>query len=116
MKTLAQASRRCSLYTVGAAITLLLRDRQNSSAAPIVLYRSIFVDMAKAPRPDQDYTMAGFADDLAWLCAELGLMKPIVVGHSMGGNVALELAARYPKIPASIVLIDSIVFPPPIIS
>ncbi|MDX6460144.1 MAG: hypothetical protein QOE55_3841, partial [Acidobacteriaceae bacterium] len=40
--------------------------------------------------------MAVFADDLAWLCTELALMRPIVVGHSMGGNVALELAARYP--------------------
>jgi pimeloyl-ACP methyl ester carboxylesterase len=49
--------------------------------------------------------MAAFADDLAWLCTELALTKPIVIGHSMGGNVALELAARYPEIPASIVLI-----------
>jgi pimeloyl-ACP methyl ester carboxylesterase len=55
--------------------------------------------------------MAAFADDLAWLCSELGLIKPIVVGHSMGGNVALEFAARYPETPASIVLIDSVIFP-----
>ena len=61
--------------------------------------------------PDQNYTMASFADDLAWLFTELALAKPIVVGHSMGGNVALELAARHPEIPASIVLIDSVVFP-----
>lgn len=38
--------------------------------------------------------MAVFADDLAWLCTELTLIKPMVVGHSMGGNVALELAGR----------------------
>ena len=44
--------------------------------------------------------MADFADDLAWLCTELALTKPIVVSHSMGGIVALELAARYPEIPA----------------
>ena len=55
--------------------------------------------------------MAAFADDLAWLCTELALTKPIVVGHSMGGNVALELAARYPEIPVSIVLIDSLILP-----
>ena len=29
----------------------------------------------------------------------------------MGGNVALELAVRYPEIPVSIVLIDSLIFP-----
>jgi pimeloyl-ACP methyl ester carboxylesterase len=65
----------------------------------------------RSDAPHQDYTMAAFADDLAWLCAELALTKPIVVGHSMGGNVALELAARYPEIPASIVLIDSVILP-----
>jgi pimeloyl-ACP methyl ester carboxylesterase len=62
--------------------------------------------------PHQDYTMAVFADDLAWLCTELALMRPIVVGHSMGGNVALELAARYPGLPSSLVMIDSVVLPP----
>src|SRR5580698_2090221 len=61
--------------------------------------------------PHQDYTMAAFADDLAWLCTELALVKPIIVGHSMGGNVALELAAHHPEIPASIILIDSIISP-----
>ena len=56
--------------------------------------------------------MAAFADDLAWLCTELALVKPSVVGHSMGGNVALELAARYPGLLSSIVMIDSVMFPP----
>ena len=27
--------------------------------------------------------------DVAWMCAALGLQKPIIVGHSMGGNIAL---------------------------
>jgi pimeloyl-ACP methyl ester carboxylesterase len=31
----------------------------------------------------------------------------------MGGNVALTLAALYPDVPASILLIDSLLFPPP---
>jgi pimeloyl-ACP methyl ester carboxylesterase len=65
----------------------------------------------KSDAPDQEYTMAAFADDLAWLCVELGLRKPAVVGHSMGGNVALEFASRHREIPASIVLIDSIILP-----
>ncbi len=66
--------------------------------------------MSDAPR--QEYTIAAFADDLAWLCEQLGLFKPVLVGHSMGGNVALEFAARYPTVPASVVLIDSAVLPP----
>jgi pimeloyl-ACP methyl ester carboxylesterase len=56
--------------------------------------------------------MAVFADDLAWLCEKLGLIKPIVIGHSIGGNVALEFAARYPQVPASIVLLSSFLFLP----
>src|SRR5580698_5214002 len=78
-------------------------------------HRVVSVDLrghGESDAPQQDYTMASFADDLAWLCTELALVKPIVVGHSMGGNVALELAARYPELVSSIVLIDSVVFPP----
>jgi pimeloyl-ACP methyl ester carboxylesterase len=77
-------------------------------------HRVVSVDLrghGKSDAPHQDYTMATLADDLGWVCAELALTKPIVVGHSMGGNVVLELAARYPEIPASVVLIDSVILP-----
>jgi pimeloyl-ACP methyl ester carboxylesterase len=62
--------------------------------------------------PRQDYTMAGFADDIAWQCHKLGLRKPLVVGHSLGGAIALELAGRHFDLPSGIVMIDTIVFPP----
>ncbi len=78
-------------------------------------HRVVSVDLrghGESDAPQQDYTMAAFADDLAWLCEELELVKPIMVGHSMGGNVVLELAARYPAVPVSVVLIDSAVLPP----
>jgi pimeloyl-ACP methyl ester carboxylesterase len=52
------------------------------------------------------------ADDVAWLCAKLELTKPAVIGHSMGGNVVLKLAARYPGLPASIVLLDTVMLVP----
>jgi pimeloyl-ACP methyl ester carboxylesterase len=55
--------------------------------------------------------MKVFSDDLAWLCKELDLVKPVVVGHSMGGNIALMLASLYPDLLSSIVLIDSVMFP-----
>ena len=62
--------------------------------------------------PYQVYTVRGLADDLAWQCRELGLADPILVGHSMGGQVALECAACYPDRVGAVVLIDSVLFPP----
>jgi len=79
-------------------------------------HRVVSVDLrghGASEAPHQDYTMATFAADIAWQCAQLRLERPIVVGHSMGGNVALELAARHSEIPAAIVLIDSGILPPP---
>ena len=78
-------------------------------------HRVISVDLrgfGDSSAPEQDYTMAVFADDVAWMCEQLEVTKPVVVGHSMGGNVALELAARHPHLPQQVVLIDSVVFPP----
>ncbi|MHC1950660.1 alpha/beta hydrolase [Bradyrhizobium sp. UFLA06-06] len=62
--------------------------------------------------PEQEYTIAGFADDLAWQCAQLELFKPVVIGHSMGGRIALELCGRYPDLASGVVMIDTIVMPP----
>ena len=89
--------------------TVFARQREFFSQS----HHVVLVDLrghGESDAPHQDYTMVAFADDLAWLCTELALVRPIVVGHSMGGNVALELAARRPELLSSIVLIDSIVF------
>lgn len=78
-------------------------------------HRVVSVDLrghGESDAPQQEYTMAGFADDLVWLCDQLSLEKPMVVGHSMGGNVILELAASFPEVPSSLVMIDSVMLPP----
>lgn len=61
--------------------------------------------------PERAYTVAGFAEDVAWQCRTLGLVKPIVIGHSFGGAVALELCGRHSDLAAGLVMIDSIVLP-----
>ena len=60
----------------------------------------------ESDKPQQPYSIEGFADDLVWLCAQQEITKPLIVGQSMGGNMALEIAARYPDFPAGLVLLD----------
>jgi pimeloyl-ACP methyl ester carboxylesterase len=82
-------------------------------------HRVVAVDLrghGQSDKPVQDYTIPGFADDIAWLCGELGLYKPIIVGHSMGSLVALEATARFPDLAAALVLLDAPLFvPPPVV-
>jgi pimeloyl-ACP methyl ester carboxylesterase len=66
-------------------------------------------------KPEQKYTIEGFADDLAALCRELRLEKPAIVGHSMGGAIALAFAARHPTLPRAIALCDPAILWHPIV-
>lgn len=66
----------------------------------------------KSDKPTQYGTFAQDADDVAYLCRQLKITSPIIVGHSTGGMVAVELAAKHPMLPAAIVLISSgVLFP-----
>jgi pimeloyl-ACP methyl ester carboxylesterase len=51
--------------------------------------------------------MALFADDVAWLCGQLGIEHVVAVGHSMGGSVVATLAARNPSLVLGAVAVDS---------
>jgi len=76
-------------------------------------HRAVTVDRrghGQSDAPDQDYTVTGFADDLAWLAGELGLDQAVVVVHSMDA-IALDLAARYPDLVAALVILDGPTFP-----
>ena len=72
-------------------------------------HRVVAVDLrghGRSDAPDEAYSIAGFAEDLIWLCNTLGLDQPVVIGHSMGGSIALELAARAPALPSALVTLD----------
>jgi pimeloyl-ACP methyl ester carboxylesterase len=57
-------------------------------------------------KPDDGYGLPTIAGDLAGVIAALGWSRPLIVGHSWGANVALQLAADHPDLPAGIVLLD----------
>ncbi len=52
------------------------------------------------------YAMEQLLDDVAFAIAELGLGKPVVVGHSWGATVALELVGTRPELASGLVFID----------
>lgn len=62
-------------------------------------YRCLMPDLGgfgDAPAPAGGYSVDAYADSVERLVAEAGLMRYVLVGHSMGGKFALALAARQP--------------------
>jgi soluble epoxide hydrolase/lipid-phosphate phosphatase len=53
-----------------------------------------------------DYSTESIAADAAALIQQLGLNKPIVIGHSMGGAQSLMLACQHPELVGKVVLED----------
>ena len=49
---------------------------------------------------------APVAEEIARYITESKLSKPAVVGHSMGGTIAMMLAARHPDLPGRVMVID----------
>ncbi len=60
-------------------------------------------DSDKPPGP---YSIEGFADDVAWMCRRLEAHDPVLVGHSLGGLVAVEVSGRQ-GIGGSVATLDS---------
>jgi pimeloyl-ACP methyl ester carboxylesterase len=54
--------------------------------------------------PDGRVRLVDAADDVAALCAELGVDRALVVGYSMGGAVAQLLWRRHPRLVGGLVL------------
>jgi branched-chain amino acid transport system permease protein len=78
-------------------------------------YRTIALDMpnfGRSGRIDADAAPEAsdldlYADYVAGFIRALGLGKVLVVAHSLGGGVAISLAARYPDLSRGMILVDS---------
>ncbi|HJU47254.1 MAG TPA: alpha/beta hydrolase, partial [Gaiellaceae bacterium] len=68
----------------------------------------VYLDLRDHGRSDRGdparWTFETCADDVRAFCAALGIDRPVVLGHSLGGFVALVYAARHPDHPRALVL------------
>lgn len=78
----------------------VFRHQLDSSLAE--QYRLIAFDLpghgrsGNAPYPPRSYPLTGYADLVVELVALLGLSHPVLIGWSLGGHIALEVAAKLP--------------------
>ena len=72
-------------------------------------HRVVALDLrgcGESDQPHDGYDIPTLADDVAALSSHLGLARPVIVGHSLGGMIAIELAARYPSLAGAVVAVD----------
>ncbi|HUR76224.1 MAG TPA: alpha/beta hydrolase [Sporichthya sp.] len=54
-----------------------------------------------------DYSLGGYANEIRDLLAALGHRRATIVGHSLGGGIALQFLYQYPQLCERLVLVDS---------
>jgi pimeloyl-ACP methyl ester carboxylesterase len=81
--------------------------------APVVAphYRTLALDLRGHGDSDWDperrYDHLSMARDVEAVCAALDLKRIVLIGHSMGGRVAIRFAGRNPEKMAGLVLVDT---------
>jgi pimeloyl-ACP methyl ester carboxylesterase len=89
----------CDNRQVMAPLADRMRDR----------HRVVSIDLrghGDSDAPTGDYAVETLAADVAYVCDRRDVTGAVVVGHSLGGAVAMELAAQRPDTVAALVLLD----------
>ncbi len=71
-------------------------------------YRVIAPDLlghGKSDKPRADYSIGGYANGMRDLLSVLGIDRATLVGHSLGGGIAMQFAYQYPERCERIVLV-----------
>ncbi len=71
-------------------------------------YRSVAIDLpgyGKSSRSKTDYSLSEYAEILKTLIEKLELKNVTLVGHSMGGQIAMHSVLKYPEAYKSLILI-----------
>lgn len=70
-------------------------------------YRVIAVDLpgyGKSQKGNYKYSMSFYADQIKRIIEELKLKNVVYVGHSMGGQIGIKLAIKYPELLSKLIL------------
>ena len=73
-------------------------------------YDVIMVDArghGRSDAPEKGYSSIEMAADLAGVITGLGLERPAILGHSMGGSTTMVLTGTYPDLSGAILIEDS---------
>jgi len=100
----------------GPAILLIHGIGDSSETwAPIIPglaqhYRVIVPDLlghGRSDKPRADYSIGGYANGMRDLLSVLGIDRATLVGHSLGGGIAMQFAYQYPERTERIVLVST---------
>jgi pimeloyl-ACP methyl ester carboxylesterase len=117
------------------ALRIHVRDWGDPAAAPLVVVHGLrdhshsFDDLARGlldrfhvlaldlrGHGDSEttpyYAFGHFVLDLHNLIRALRLVRPVLIGHSMGGEIVARVSGAFPDVPASVVLIEGLGPPP----
>jgi proline iminopeptidase len=76
------------------------------------LAQLVYLDLRSLGRSRRDdpaaWSLELCADDVAAFCEALGIQRPVMLGHSMGGFVALLHAIRHPGAARALVLVSTV--------
>ena len=74
------------------------------------LYAPDMIGYGLSERKKDGYCLSDFVKSTQTLIHKLNLNSLVLVGHSLGGRVCLEIALRYPDMVTGLVLVDSVGF------
>lgn len=87
-----------------------IQDWENQITYFSAHYQVVVLDLrghGSSDKPTEPYSVSLFTQDVAQLIQTLKLEKVNVVGHSLGGMIAFQLALDYPKLIHTLTIVNS---------